>query len=103
MSTPKHTPTPWEVNTLAGSPYSEGFSNDTLIFDCRPSGLQYAEIEANAEFIVRACNSHDALIADMKHIVEYWNGSVNMSAMEDALNHIIEVAQAAIKLAEEGQ
>lgn len=40
--------------------------------------------------------SHDELVADIEHIAEYWNGSYTDGAMSDALDHILEVCDAAL-------
>jgi len=43
----------------------------------------------------------DELVEALEHIEEYWNRDSNISAMSDALWHIIEVAQAALAKLEE--
>lgn len=65
-----HTPTPWDdasnypefasVRIFAGSHYiaTVGNSDDTK-----------AQTEANAEFIVRACSSHEELVAALQYVV----------------------------------
>lgn len=59
--TQSHTPTPWYVNRFKGDSYritqhELGGPKEDRIAD----GIKS---EANAAFIVRACNSHDALVA----------------------------------------
>ena len=60
----------------------------------RGDGLWALRIGVNADpkLIATATELVGALI----HIQEYWNGSENERAMTDALNHIVETAQAAI-------
>lgn len=66
-----HTPTPWKVRTLperyggwcfieapevvAGQSVAGDYHREVM-------GDDYPEREGDAEFIVRACNSHDALV-----------------------------------------
>ena len=57
----EHTPTPWHI----GPYYKQDIESPTgHIATCRsvPAG------EANAEFIVRACNAHDALVEALREI-----------------------------------
>ena len=69
-SSAKHTPTPWKVFYAknngqkilgVGQETGEGITNS--------QGWLWGEdheAKANAEFIVRACNSHDALVESLK-------------------------------------
>ena len=100
MTESKHTPIPWKVNTFAGRPNSEVFSNDTLICDCRATNVEMTseEIEANAEFIVRAVNSHQALLDALKCLYR----DEKLDDGDPALDQSRIKAAAAIKLAEEG-
>jgi hypothetical protein len=61
----EHTPTPWESNfNRIESKDDHGVDNDGwMIAECIGP-----EQEANAEFIVRACNAHDALVAACEKI-----------------------------------
>ena len=69
METPKHTPGPWAVDSDTGHDYvlapplDENEGGATII--CR-MGL---ESDANAEYIVRACNNHDDLLEALRSIV----------------------------------
>ena len=54
-----HTPTPWKVDhgsvyTIDGKPVTGSFAT---------------ERDANAHFIVQACNSHDALVDALRDLV----------------------------------
>ena len=69
----KHTPTPWE-KCEAGD-YSD-YDGDSIILlgddiSCRVAAVFGADekAEANAEFIVRAVNAHDALVTALKLLV----------------------------------
>lgn len=53
--TAQHTPTPWKTGDL----YIWGADGEPLDLAARPR----PERKANAEFIIRACNSHDELVA----------------------------------------
>lgn len=61
-----HTPTPWVRDPRSGRTtmvYSDD-ATGSAIADCAPSMVHrsQAECEANAAFIVRACNAHDELV-----------------------------------------
>ena len=66
-----HTPGPWHLQRIGEALYVE--SNESymrVIADMQRAECvsvnERAMVEANAEFIVRACNSHDALLAACK-------------------------------------
>ncbi len=63
-----HTPTPWEARG------AEIQSNDTkeYIAECAMGDIKYDL--ANAEFIVLACNAHDALVERLFNDKEYAGG-----------------------------
>lgn len=80
--TQKHTPVPWTYQRL--QPYMKGCSIGTgnlaiptasmLIATAWNttrglSGPQDAETEANARFIVRACNAHEELLAGLQALM----------------------------------
>lgn len=70
MSESKHTPTPWRFDDN----HMYVYCGDHVIVTCNdPStavgGLSAEEIEANAEFIVRACNAHDDLLTACEAVV----------------------------------
>ena len=58
----KHTPTPWE---LEQDSWISGLHSHrrSIVASCNDDGVIPAEAQAaNAAFIVKACNSHDALV-----------------------------------------
>lgn len=62
----QHTPTPWHVQPIGSRRYVEA-DGPKLVCDmqrdeCLDEG-EIAECDANAEFIVRACNCHSELLA----------------------------------------
>lgn len=64
----KHTPTPWSIHPEDGSyivklPYSRVGGIGIASTEMGNEWNEWDQCEANAEFIVRAVNSHDALIA----------------------------------------
>lgn len=99
----EHTPTPWVADD------DEGFSSWKIWEGYAPSGHGQpgriiAEIphddsiaEIDAEFIVRACNSHDALLAVCKKFDAYW-ASGNFSRNPE----MWQMLRDAIALAEKG-
>ena len=58
MTIKKHTPAPWHVDGNGCSIATKGGQ----IAKIRPVYMDRAQREANAEFIVRSVNSHEALI-----------------------------------------
>ena len=60
-----HTPTPWFATDLRQVRSHVGFVALTS-----GSDFNVAIEEANAAFIVRACNSHDALVAALRDIAD---------------------------------
>lgn len=73
MENVQHTPTPWEhLPDEEGSPIV-GAGQRICDMDCRSFSddesfeSQTAQMEADAAFIVRACNAHDELVAALKH------------------------------------
>ena len=85
MSLSKHTPTPWEY-VHESSDYGTGDPTITFGFiqQCEDQEFIIASLivdvpdgRANGEFIVRAVNSHDALVAALKEITEHYCALVN--------------------------
>lgn len=88
--TSSHTPTPWEVGDDGiVTPYA----GDRIIVQ---TGMD--SIEADQDFIVRAVNAHDALIAALKGLVDACEltDDAYYSAIDAAVNN----ARAALALAE---
>jgi hypothetical protein len=63
----RHTPTPWHIDEH-GDIRCE---NDSVICDL----AGYSDAKENAEFIVRACNAHDDLVAITKAAKAFFPGS----------------------------
>jgi hypothetical protein len=75
-TTPKHTPTPWKTRAnkipgyrfTIGAPHRSsgnmGGNHEIPVADIRVTGNE----EANAEFIVRAVNAHEELLAAAKSL-----------------------------------
>lgn len=65
-----HTPTPWRYVKTNGSPTSGQHmiagSKPGYLAEIRDCGS--GDVSANAAFIVRACNAHDALTADNERL-----------------------------------
>ena len=83
MNTPAHTPTPWEHTPMADGRHhflgilcTEYRGNETAPYHPLVASVFHGmgqlaprEIaEANAAFIVRACNSHAALVAALEQV-----------------------------------
>lgn len=98
----KHTPTPWKVNTkvfISGAPVIEaeqGFvatAHDNAYNDM-PDG----EALANAEYICRSVNSHEALVEALEEAVRELAAIDAEGGMGDYAEFLTE-ARAALKLA----
>jgi hypothetical protein len=104
--TVSHTPTPWaveknSVNAENGSVVSIaecGFSVPGQSW----SGTDYSTKEhqaANADFIVRACNSHDLLVAalaDALELLENHQNSAYCQAFRNSDEAVLDAARAAL-------
>lgn len=77
-----HTPVPWEtapephaggIPILTGSPFvCEGANTPHCLTIAMVSGgRNYEEMQANAQFIVRACNSHFGLLAALEGLMDH--------------------------------
>lgn len=75
-----HTPTPWKV--FAWKEFEDGeraarhhiqSEAGQLISRCYKRNLSLVESEANAEFIVRAVNSHDELLEAVNATLKYYS------------------------------
>mgnify|MGYP001576461937 CR=1 FL=1 len=72
----EHIPTPWEIDTCGWPLIINQIASDKTVCEIplKPeSSLLYvseSEQEANASFIVRACNSHDELVACLEDILD---------------------------------
>ena len=95
----KHTPGPWY--TRHGQISSLSSSHGCTIANCNRTakGIPDEEIEANAAFIVRACNAHDDLLNALQLAV------ATIERLErhapNSANGTLDVAKAAIAKAED--
>ncbi len=94
-----HTPTPWR---LEGDCVVSGDDTDyTLVADCERDPvwsplLGVEETEANAQFIVRACNSHDDLLEACQAV----STSLGEFTQDDTVDGMLMILEAAIAKAE---
>jgi hypothetical protein len=96
MTTTEHTPTPWpkpEYGNDVG-PNDEGFWEFWEI-----DGVGRFDIEANAAFIVRACNAHDQLVTALTDCVAVIVGD---TSGPQQVQGIVAEARAALAKAQEG-
>ena len=78
---PRHTPTPWKVQSVEEKHHGYDGWNTFAVRDEKTNGCiamvgevdrQFDEAnEANAAFIITACNSHDELLAELKLALRY--------------------------------
>lgn len=76
-----HTPTPWAVGSMEDGLWITGpDAKENVICDLVGRNSRYkftAEDDANAAFIVTACNAHDALVAALTEaiqLIRIWHG-----------------------------
>lgn len=62
MAESKHTPIPWLIDGSNSNEFIVS-ADGGRVASCCVNGRYWREAEANAEFIVRAVNSHAALVA----------------------------------------
>jgi hypothetical protein len=77
--TENHTPTPWLIEGATVYALNEGGTN-RMSFNMQGGWKHgsddfrttYGELEANAAFIVRACNAHADLVMALERLIEAW-------------------------------
>ena len=79
----KHTALPWHTN-LRSHPSDQVFSDDLIVADCKWTNHTPDVREANSEFIVRACNAHDELVAALQNILTWDDGSLPGDILDEA-------------------
>ena len=92
MTENKHTPGPWSWNTdynednvfsvWVEAPDVTHKTTNICVADCSWVEL-LEEAEANAEFIVRACNTHDELLAALEDVTYDLEAYVNAQYLEN--------------------
>lgn len=92
MSKAKHTPTPWvQEAEYISAMVPGGRPNGEIIVQCWPtvSRLRHeTPNEANAAFIVRACNTHEELLDSLRlAIAAHEDSSIWLDAARAALAH----------------
>lgn len=99
--TTKHTPTPWFLS----GPHNDGSAGiyTTANPSVDSSVAAFSDVgEANAAFIVRACNAHDELVAALENTLQFAKACQHMSEdklMRQAIQHDIDKAEAALRKA----
>ena len=89
-----HTATPWDVGASKTEvlEYNGGKGPFRLIAQAwqgdqitgaGSTGISQDEAEANAAFIVRACNAHDDLVKALKNLLDYADGMHRAQAHEE--------------------
>jgi hypothetical protein len=94
----EHTPTPWDTrNPDELSKADKRPAWETIIqrdyrdvaiariFQSGANGLRQSECEANAKFVVQACNSHAALVAALERVLHPMASDDDMEFARDAL------------------
>lgn len=100
----EHTATPWHIQhefDFEPTFILAGEDEELLVAACRPDELPNAR--ANAAFIVRAVNAHDALVEAVKQLLQAYAPNAQRSADEEGeqcLHSSVQRARAALKLAE---
>lgn len=113
MSEQKHSPLPWRVGKADGQELSiDAPTGDPTLGYAKWDGLAAVYgcdadpesgrlvMRANAEFIVRACNSHDELLAALKGLHDDIAEYARINNLGGFDNHWMKAARAAIAKAE---
>jgi hypothetical protein len=112
MTTNKNTPTPrpWKVigknDTQVCSSAIQGASGYVVAraYHSPSSKVPYkdlwAECEANAAFIVRACNAHEELVRSLKGFVDILSTDMNQAQFVEKLMELMTTGKQAIAKAE---
>ena len=94
----KHTPLPWHFQDeyiRADSENMDDSGNVVADVYCKPSTTHAEIMEANAAFIVRACNSHDELVAALESMMPERIGYGQSMSIDMYLN-AVDKARAAL-------
>jgi len=100
MAQAAHTPTPWKFeDEYVRADALNGDEGGNIVADVytRPSHSHSPEMEANAAFIVRAVNAHDALVEALEIMVgsyedrQCWPGKKDV--LLDKMNAVLALAK----------
>jgi len=94
----EHTPLPWKIGPVVGS--RKIFSEDSVIAEAWPTTINLDEARANAEFILKACNSYYALVGACECFMREWRDTLNKDFTNSPLETVAEKCIAALALAE---
>jgi len=103
MTHTEHTPAPWRLNTDTldiGDYAAIQGSNGTFIGAVWADNTQAPQ--ADAKLIVRAVNSHVAMVLTLYNLIQAWESIDENTLVPDEINidHLWEDARAALALAE---
>jgi hypothetical protein len=70
----EHSKLPWSVDVETPSDVND--PDGYYIVDCCGCTTSEAQDEANAAFIVKACNNHEALIEHLRRMTDYTNAAL---------------------------
>ena len=93
-----HTPTPWKYEAPQGAFGHEVVGASRLVCQMSHHPGRQDEAVANAAFIVRACNSHSALVEALEYVRDNLCG---LPVHEEDISRCRAKATAAIKLDKE--
>ena len=94
--TQKHRPVPWEVR--GSGPYTVWGETSTI--PSRTVSIQLASVlgEANARFIVQACNAHEELLAALQEAETWVSGLEVTLYMAGLVHRMAEAKELLVKL-----
>ena len=96
----QHTPTPWKLGQYSND--IQAMNDEDRSFTIAHSHLSGPFVRANMEFIVRAVNSHEALLKAAKKVIKEYS-ALPINGMETVIIQGIDDLEDAITLAEGGK
>jgi len=106
----KHTPTPWKWRTPrtgCRQAYLVGSGEIPIAYLAQPELQDPRKRKANATFIVRACNSHDALLKELRNtnncLIVLCGADLLRSDMKEAIEDQIKKNYAVLSETEKGE
>jgi hypothetical protein len=89
--TSEHTPTPWRAANKSPTKVCDGIGHKVASCTTHAGGDQWRTHEqaaANAAFIIRAVNNHEALVAMLRKVTRYGDDPASISEAREFLSSL---------------